>query len=386
MSSTANLPILMTADEVATFLRTTRIAVYAMVSRAQVPGVTRIGRRILFRSEDLLHWLDQNRAPSPKEEAAMSVTIRPYRRGGWEVDIRITLPDDSEHRQRRKAPVSSKSAAQRWGEDRERNWYHDLTHPQPATEQKEVPTLNEFAPRFLDGHARANRQKPSGIAAKEMILRVHLAPALGQKRLDAITSEDVQRLKVRLAEKAAKTVNNILTVLNTLLKKAVEWDVISRMACSIRLLAVAKMATRFYDFEEYALLVVAAKAMDERAYLLVLLSGDAGLRSGEMVALEWGDIDLTKRQICVQRSAWKGHVASPKGGRLRYVPMTIRLAAALRACRHLRGARVLYQDSGKPLTEKAVQSLLLRAARRAGVSNNGPHMLRHYSASRTITG
>ena len=56
-----------------------------------------------------------------------------------------------------------------------------------------------------------------------MIIRLHLAPALGNRQLDAIKSEDVQRLKCGLAKKAAKTVNNILTVLNVLLKKAVEW-------------------------------------------------------------------------------------------------------------------------------------------------------------------
>jgi len=43
----------------------------------------------------------------------MSVIVRPYRRGGWEVDIRLTLPDNSEHRERRKAPVSTKTAALR---------------------------------------------------------------------------------------------------------------------------------------------------------------------------------------------------------------------------------------------------------------------------------
>src|SRR6188472_765957 len=148
----------------------------------------------------------------------MSVTIRPYRRGGWEVDIRVVLPDDSEHRQRRKAPVASKSAALRWAEDREREWYYQLTHPKPRNEPtQEVPILRDFAPRFLDGHARANREKASGIAAKEMILRVHLVPALGAKKLDAIRSEDVQYLKSHLSTKAAKTVNNILTVLSVLL-------------------------------------------------------------------------------------------------------------------------------------------------------------------------
>ena len=59
--------LLLTVTEVAQILRTTRTAIYAMVARDQIAGVTRIGRRVLFRAEDLLHWLDQNRAPSPKE-------------------------------------------------------------------------------------------------------------------------------------------------------------------------------------------------------------------------------------------------------------------------------------------------------------------------------
>src|ERR1700730_12223872 len=46
----------------------------------------------------------------------MSVTVRPYRRGGWEVDITFRLPNGSRHRERNKAPATSKSAAQRWGE------------------------------------------------------------------------------------------------------------------------------------------------------------------------------------------------------------------------------------------------------------------------------
>src|SRR2546422_9222349 len=157
----------------------------------------------------------------------MSVLIRPYRRGGWEVDTRLVLADNSEHRERRKAPVTTKTAAQRWGEAREREWYQQLTHPQPKDVQpKEVPTLEIFWPRFVDGYARANRQKPSGIAAKETIGKVHLIPQLGSKRLDAITTEDVQQLKRHLHDRSPKTVNNVLTVLNVLLKKAVEWDVV----------------------------------------------------------------------------------------------------------------------------------------------------------------
>jgi integrase len=303
----------------------------------------------------------------------MSVTVSPYRNGGWMVEINTRLANGARHRERKRLSVSSKSAAQRWGQDRER---HLLQHgpPQP---KKEVPTLTEFTPRFLDGHARANRQKPSGIAAKEVILRVHLIPALGHKRLDAISNEDVQRLKTSLAGKATKTVNNVLTVLSVLLKKAMEWDVIDRLPCRIKVLKVSKGSTEFYDFDEFERLVAAAMTSDPRAYVLVLLAGNAGLRSGEMVALEWGDIDFVKGQICVRRSAWKGQVASPKGGRERYIPMTPRLATALREHRHLRGPRVLYRDDGLPLTEGMVQGLIRRAAKGAGLYNNGPHMLRH---------
>jgi integrase len=302
----------------------------------------------------------------------MSVTVRPYRRGGWHVDIRLVLPDGKPYRQRKRINAP-KTAARRWGEARER---YLLQHgpPQP---KKEVPTLEQFASRFIDGHARANRQKPSGIAAKETILNVHLIPLLGARTLDAITNEDVQRVKSHLKDKASKTVNNVLTVLNTLLKKAVEWDAIERMPCTIRVLPVSKGSTQFYDFDEFERLVAAAKTTDPRAYILVLLASEAGLRLGEMVALRWSDIDFVKGQACVQRSAWKGQVASPKGGRLRYLPLTARLAAALREHRHLRGPLVLYQDDGSPLTEGVVQGLVRRAAQRAGLRNNGPHMLRH---------
>jgi excisionase family DNA binding protein len=61
------MTMLLTVDDAADVLRTTRRAVYAMIERRQLPGITRIGRRVLLRADDLLHWLDQKRAPSLKE-------------------------------------------------------------------------------------------------------------------------------------------------------------------------------------------------------------------------------------------------------------------------------------------------------------------------------
>ena len=63
----AHLPVLLTVDEAADLLRTTRRAIYAMIERRQLPGVIRVRRRVLLRADDLLDWLNQKRAPSPEE-------------------------------------------------------------------------------------------------------------------------------------------------------------------------------------------------------------------------------------------------------------------------------------------------------------------------------
>jgi len=61
------LPHLLTVDEAADLLRTTRRAIYAMIARRQLPGVIRVRRRVLLRADDLLHWLEQKSAPSLEE-------------------------------------------------------------------------------------------------------------------------------------------------------------------------------------------------------------------------------------------------------------------------------------------------------------------------------
>ena len=67
MSIRESLPLLLTVSETAALLRTTRKAIYAMIERGLLPGVTRIGRRVLVRSTDLLDFLDHKRTSSPEE-------------------------------------------------------------------------------------------------------------------------------------------------------------------------------------------------------------------------------------------------------------------------------------------------------------------------------
>jgi integrase len=76
---------------------------------------------------------------------------------------------------------------------------------------------------------------------------------------------------------------------------------------------------------DYERLLVAARDLGSCNELIILLGGQAGLRCGEIAALEWTDVDLTLERLCVQRSEWRGHVTTPKGGRFRFVRMSTAL-------------------------------------------------------------
>ncbi len=58
----ADLPLLLTAGEVADLLRTSRPVVYEMASLGRLPGLIRIGRRVLFRRDPILKWLRESSA------------------------------------------------------------------------------------------------------------------------------------------------------------------------------------------------------------------------------------------------------------------------------------------------------------------------------------
>ena len=309
----------------------------------------------------------------------MSVKVRPYKRGGWEVDVQVRLVDGTVYRERRKAPCPSKAASKRWGEERANFLVRQGCKP----ERKEIPTLEEFNPRFISGYCEANRQKPSGIDSKKTYLRLYVEPLMGKKPLDEIADEDVQQLKANMQHLSPKTANNALTVLAKMLRVAVEWKVIDRMPASVRLLKVTHTEMEFYEEHELERLVEAAQKTDPLAHLAVLLGADAGLRMGEMIALEWSDIDFRRNLLTVARNDWRGKVGLPKGGRSRKVPMTRRLAATLSAARHLRGPRVLYRHDGRPLSVGTIRYYMAKAQRRAGLrvvdgrALGEIHILRH---------
>jgi integrase len=130
-------------------------------------------------------------------------------------------------------------------------------------------------------------------------------------------------------------------------------------------------------------LLSAAGRIDPRVELALLLGADAGLRKGEIVALEQPDLDHARRLVHVRRGDWRGVVSPVKGWQSRVVPMTDRLAEAALKVRHLAHQRVLLRDDGRPITAKVVQLWVRSAERVAGMEETGRvHVLRHTFGAR----
>lgn len=307
------------------------------------------------------------------------VTVRRSRTKGFlEVDIRLMFPDGQRYRERKKAPVQSLSLARRWGQQREMH----LIQRWPNHLEREVPTVRAFSARFIREYAKANRQKVSSVVTKESILRVHLLPRFGHLRLNQLREHDIQLLKNAVGHRKPKTVNQILSVLGTMLRVAVRWGVIREMPTRIDLLRTSIGPHTFYDFDAFDRLVEGSRQVDELVHAVVLLGGDAGLRCGEVLALEWNDVEFDRRTLTIQRSEWMGNVSTPKSGRFRIVPMTAKLSAVLEALPR-RGARIILREDQRPVTQKILRVWMMQAQAKAGLPKTGRlHDLRHTFCSR----
>ncbi len=305
----------------------------------------------------------------------MSVRLRTWKdatgrtKSAWLVDVVFEHADGSEQRVKKFSPVSTRRGA----EEYERQIRAQLLAGTYGVARGVVPTLAEFAPRFLE-HADTNNKKSSA-RAKRQILDDHLAPAFGTWRLNQIGAGDVETFKAgRLrAGLAAKTINNILTVLGRLLGLAEEWDVIKR-APKIVWLRAGRPDFDFLTFDEAPRLVAGA---DSEWVPMIQLVLNTGLRQGELLALRWDCVGPLALQV--RRAVWRGKEGTPKGGRSREVELN---DTARRALASLPGGRTGYVFGGA--TPGQCKWPLYRACSTAGLRRIGWHVLRHTFASHLV--
>jgi integrase len=207
-------------------------------------------------------------------------------------------------------------------------------------EKKPVPIFQEYAGKFLERYSQPEQHKESTQESYESVLRLHLYPTLKNKPLDQITKEDVKDLiSLKLDSGLSKsTVKLTKAYLSSILSEAVDDDIISMnpaRSLGKKFMKVfngkdpAKDINPLTPIELKTLLDTVETHYTEH-YPLFLLLARTGMRIGEALALQWGDVDFAGRFITVSKSLVRGRISTPKSGKARRVDVSLQLLDALK--------------------------------------------------------
>jgi integrase len=190
--------------------------------------------------------------------------------------------------------------------------------------------LNEAVDEWLAGAKSGairtrsgNPYKPSVLRSYERSLKRRVLPDLGAKRIT-----DVQTLVEQLIGEgwAAQTIHNSVIPLRSIFRREVELGRLAVNPCSALKLPAVHLSRDEIADPERATTLLEALPVEVRAVWATALY--AGLRRGELQALDWSNVDLATGVIRVERSwdAQDGFVAPKSAKGTRKVP----IAAVLR--------------------------------------------------------
>jgi integrase len=223
--------------------------------------------------------------------------------------------------------------------------------------------------------------------------------ALGSRRLGELTRADCRDLVTTARGKGLRlnTVKGIARTLSSMLSQAVEDEKIPanpalRMGRYLRRGDEPKAVVQPLTREEAAHLVTTARHHFPRWHPWVLCALRTGLRLGELLGLQWGDIDWRGRFLLVQSNLVRGVVTSPKSHQRRRVDMSTQLFETLLAWRRLQRKRWIKKGKALPpwvfaslegtaLEERNVRHVFTRILQKAELRQIRIHDLRHTFAS-----
>jgi integrase len=219
----------------------------------------------------------------------------------------------------------------------------------------------------------------------ESAIRHHLRPTFGDRLMREVTSGEIKAWLGSLTI-SGKRINNILIPLRAVFQEAHYDELIDRNPLApIRNLKHIKEEPDPFTLEEQALILNVAQGQERN---LIQFAFATGLRTSELIALSWDDIDLEKRLAYVRKASVRGKTKSTKttaGERtIKLFDAAIEALQAQRPITQLAGQQVFYcSRTGKPWeTDQQIRkSAWTGTLKKAGVRYRNPYQTRHSFAS-----
>ena len=277
-----------------------------------------------------------------------------------------------------------------------------LEAPAPEVPKPSI-SLGDWLDHWYQTYKKANL-RPNTQMSYERRIYQHIIPALGTIPLDKLTTGDIQGFYTDLKKNGRllrtelygeglsdQTVRGIHTTLHAALDRAVEEKLLFRNpADNCKLPSAKAREMQVLTPEEIQRLLIQAK--EDGCYELLLLELATGLRRGEILALQWGDLNFRTGALRVERQVHrvKGElvVSPPKtkaGNRTILLPTPV--LKVLKAYQKTVHSCWMFPSPVKedsPMDPAAVRKRLQTVLERAECKRLRFHDLRHTFATASL--
>lgn len=208
-------------------------------------------------------------------------------------------------------------------------------------------------------------KEPAGLTGKSLGMyrekyKNYIGPAVGKMKMREVREVNLQRLLNTQAGRSYSHVSKLRLVLREMFSRAASTRMIPfDPTTKLELPETTKGQRRsLTDREREAFLAV---AQTHRAGLFMLTILYAGLRPGEVAALNWEDIDFDRREIIVHKAVESGTdrkiKATKTNAGMREIPMNSVLLDRMQKVRGKQGTPVFTVSTGKRVDHQAIRRM-----------------------------
>ncbi len=228
------------------------------------------------------------------------------------------------------------------------------------------------------------------------IIKTRIAPKLGEYELPELNAEILQTFVAEQCSRMApNSVNGTITVLQRSLKAAESLEMMERnfTSCIYRPRAQEKRVECF-TFKEQQKIEQYVMQSNKQGLWGIVLCLYTGLRIGELLALEWADVDFQRGLLFVNKSCHYGRDRAGVYSRIvetlktagseRVIPLSKPLLSVLKDLKRYNSCEYVINNKGKPISTRAYQNTFSLILQKLHIPHKGFHSLRHTFATRAL--
>lgn len=261
-------------------------------------------------------------------------------------------------------------------------------------DEVKTPIFKEYAETWLHTYIKPLRRNSTFVRYRD-ILKTYVYPTLGKRSLDEVKRVDIRNLILKLHKDglSKSSVCLVRDVISGTLSYAVDEELIPvnpaiGIIKKLQLERDKKISIEPLNHEEVQVFLDACTKHNPDHFPFFLCAFRTGMRLGELLAVEWGDIDFHGKFIRVSRSYKTGRVELTKTGKVRQIDMSDQLAETLRkllknrkeeALRNGSGevTGIIFHNNGNYIEQNHIRKVFKRLLTKAGLREIRFHDIRH---------